>query len=102
MAHYSDTYSPVDPEVYEIVDQLIAGSISGKIFYFNPKNEVDEVRGRISAIRKTNTGEFLEVNNSLEARLDKVITLFGKPGPAHAQYDRYANACLACEDIDED
>ena len=34
-------------------------------------------------------------------RLDKVITLFGQPGPAYGLYDSYANACLTCEDLDQ-
>lgn len=99
---YPDSYSSVDPEVNDIVDRLIEQKATGKIFYFNPRNEVDEETGSITGIRKTKGGLFLEIRNALNVRLDKVITFYGRPGPAYDAYERFANACLACNDDPED
>jgi hypothetical protein len=30
-------------------------------------------------------------------RLDRIITINGKPGPAFDEYDNYANGCLSCK-----
>lgn len=97
--NYQDTYSPIDPDFYDILDPLIKEHKSGKVFYFNPQQQLDEVSGTISAIKKTPEGAFLEINNECQVRLDKVITVFGKPGPAYDTYDRFGNVCLSCEDL---
>lgn len=96
---YSDTYSPIDPDFYDLFDQLIQEKRSGKIFFFNPKKELDEAAGYIQAVLKEPDGQFLKTNNGSKVRLDKIITVFGKPGPAYDEYDSYANACLTCEDL---
>jgi len=37
-----------------------------------------------------------------QVRLDCIITINGKPGPAFDEYDSYANACLSCQGGNED
>jgi hypothetical protein len=37
-----------------------------------------------------------------QVRLDRIITINGKPGPAFDEYDNYANACLSCQGGNED
>lgn len=96
---YKDSYSPVDPDFDQIFERLMMEKRSGKIFYFNPKHELDEISGAIQRIVKQPDGEFLETKDLEKVRLDKIITMFGKPGPAYDEYDRYGNACLTCEDL---
>lgn len=96
---YNDNYSPIDPDFYDIIDRLKQEKRSGKIFFFNPENKLDEIVGEILLVLKTPDGEYLKTCEGTSARLDKVITIYGKPGPAYDEYDRYANACLTCEDI---
>lgn len=96
---YKDTFSPIDPDYYDLIDELVKSDKCGKIFFFSPTNELDEISGHLSGVVKKSDGEYLATDSATMARLDKVITIFGKPGPAFDEYDRYANACLTCEDI---
>lgn len=36
------------------------------------------------------------LDNNEHIRIDRIITLFGKPGAAYDEYDAFANACLNC------
>jgi hypothetical protein len=38
----------------------------------------------------------------MRIRVDRIITVFGKPGAAFDEYDAYANACLSCTGGDLD
>jgi hypothetical protein len=39
---------------------------------------------------------YLNVSPEKQIRIDRIITLFGKPGAAYDEYDSFANQCLAC------
>lgn len=97
--NYTDPFTPVDPDFKEIIRGTQKASQSGKVHFFNPTNQVDDTSGHIVSLEKSKLGEFLVLNTGAKVRLDKVITLFGRPGPAYDQYDAFANACLACEDL---
>lgn len=97
--NYKDSYSPIDPDFYEIFGQLIEAQRTGKIFFFGPDDELQEASGMIQTIVKKDNGEFIQTDNKMLVRIDKIITIFGRPGPAYDAYDRYANACLTCEDL---
>lgn len=43
-----------------------------------------------------NKGIFLTVHPEVNIRIDRIITLFGKPGAAYDEYNAYANECLSC------
>ena len=96
---YQDNYLPVDPDFLEMVEKMTAGKkASGKIHYFEASNQIGLAEGDLKGILKNEQGEFLIVKDQ-QVRMDKIITLLGKPGPAYETYDRYANACLTCEDL---
>ncbi len=97
--NYKDKYLPVDPDFIEYCDSQVTLKSSGKIHFFNDQHKVDDVKGQLSALNNTSKGYFLELENGDSVRLDKIITLMGKPGPGYAEYDSYANACLTCEDL---
>lgn len=97
MVRYEDSYLPVDHDFEEMVAKILIERKSGKVYFFDAKKELDGVEGPLDRIEKNNEGKFLLVRG-LPVRLDKIITIAGKPGPAYEEYDNYANACLACED----
>ena len=106
-----NSYSPVDYVYREIVEEEIKKGTRGKIFYFNNDQAVDSFEGQIVSLQEmqvhpdrigTNPdsyrgeGMFILLNPDHQIRLDRVITIFGKPGPAFDEYDNFANQCLAC------
>lgn len=96
--NYKESYLAVDSDFEELVRRLIEEERHGKVYYFDPKNELEGVEGSLKRLEKTSDGIFLRIDDS-SVRLDKIITLLGKPGPAYEEYDNYANACLACNDM---
>ncbi len=39
---------------------------------------------------------FITLDSGAQIRIDRIITLFGKPGAAFDEYDAFANQCLSC------
>lgn len=97
---YVDKYLPVDPDFSAGVAKKCIEGKNGKIHFFNEKNEVDGVSGTATCLITDNYTKYIQLDNNQKVRLDKIITLFGKPGPAYEQYDRYANTCLTCEKME--
>ena len=95
---YQDKYLPVDPDFIDVAKKYCIEKKSGKVHYFSPQQTIEDVKGTATAIFREKHVEYLEINE-LKIRLDKIITLFGKPGPSYEAYDRFANACLTCEDL---
>ena len=92
-----DNYMPVPWEFREMLDDARKEKKNSIIHYFKEENQIDSVSGEIVEVREVkNEGEFLIVESGEKVRLDKVITLYGKPGPAFEKYDSFANACLDC------
>ena len=91
------SYLPVQYIYRELIaDQVDKGS-TGKIFYFSGENILECAEGRILELREIQgKGEFIILDPEAKIRIDRIITLFGKPGPAYDEYDAYANACLSC------
>lgn len=91
------SYTPV-PYVYrEMIDEEIAKQTCGKIFYFNDDSVVDSLEGTVTHVKDIpKTGSFMVIDPAGEVRIDRIITLFGKPGPAYGEYDAFANACMDC------
>lgn len=91
------SYSPVQYVYKEIIEEEIAGRTKGKIFYFQGDQTVDSTTGSIVKMDEINgEGLFITLDTELRIRVDRIITLFGKPGAAYDEYDAYANACLSC------
>ncbi len=91
------TFTPVSYDFRETIQEQIEKKTSGKIFYWEASEVVGEKSGSISALTdRTGYGMFIILDSSEEVRIDKIITLFGKPGAAFDEYDAFANACLSC------
>lgn len=92
----ANSYMPVEWVYREVIDEQIAAKTRGKVFFFNDKGEVDEVEGVVMRMDETDDGLFIVMDPESRVRVDRIITLFGKPGAAYDEYDAYANQCLSC------
>ncbi len=89
-------FSPIDPDYYEVFSEEQEKELS-KVFYFGTGSEVEEVKGKIKGLLKTDAfEEYLAFDAGDKVRVDRIITVNGIPGPAYDEYDAYALACLDC------
>jgi hypothetical protein len=69
----------------------------GKIFFFDDNDVVDSTEGKVVKMEEIpHRGIYLHLSPDGQIRIDRIITLFGKPGAAFDEYDAYANQCLSC------
>lgn len=91
------SYTPVDYAYREVIAEEIAKNTFGKIFYFSKTGVVDSAEGRIIRCDEiSGKGLFIELDSKEKIRIDRIITLFGKPGAAYDEYDAFSNACMNC------
>jgi hypothetical protein len=91
------SYTPVSYDFREVIAEQIAKQTSGKVFFWNANQVVDEVIGSVVKLEEIpGKGMFIELDSGAQVRIDRIITLFGKPGAAFDEYDSFANQCLAC------
>jgi hypothetical protein len=91
------SYSPVQYVYREIIEEEIAKHSRGKIFYFNEDQAVDSCEGQLVTLMEIEgKGLFIKLSPEVQIRIDRIITLFGKPGAAYDEYDDFANQCLSC------
>lgn len=88
-------YSPVYPVYHEVFSAEQEKEFS-KVFYFGKGSDVEEVKGKITGVKKEYFEEYLVFDTSDKVRIDRIITINGIPGPAYDEYDRFALACLDC------
>lgn len=94
MHEIKDSYLPVPWDFREVLDEVTKAGKDGIIYYFTITPEMEKAEGKIVKVHEEADGEFLFTSKGDKVRLDKVVTLYGKPGPAYDTYDSYANACL--------
>ncbi len=91
------SYTPVSYDFREVITEQIAKQTSGKVFFWNAEQVVDEAIGRVIKLEEIpGKGMFIVLDSGAQVRIDRIITLFGKPGAAFDEYDSFANQCLAC------
>jgi hypothetical protein len=90
------SYTPVAYVHREVIEEEIAKNTRGKIFYFGAGSTVESAEGEIIRFEEANDGLFITMDPEARIRIDRIITLFGKPGAAYDEYDAYANACMDC------
>ncbi|MGF1638994.1 MAG: hypothetical protein ACFCUU_18100 [Cyclobacteriaceae bacterium] len=91
-----DSYTPVSPDFHDIINDPKIRAKNGPVHFFKGFKEIDTYHGCIAHLQRNQEGEFLVLDTEEKIRLDKIVTLFGRPGPAYDQYDAYANACFSC------
>ncbi|WP_106154454.1 hypothetical protein [Marinilabilia salmonicolor] len=90
-------YTPVDPDFFDILESTVHKNEEQNIFFFLPDNSLGQAKGKFKHLPKNSEGEFITLKNGEFVRLDRIITINGKPGPAFDEYDNYANECLSCK-----
>lgn len=91
------SYLPVAWEYREVIEAAIERQSTGKIFFFCREERICEAAGRVIQLREiANEGLFIVLDTDLKIRVDRIITLFGKPGAAYGEYNAYADACMDC------
>ncbi len=96
MSTTDNSFTPVAYEYREIIAEAIERELSGKIFFWSD-GKVDEViRKVISLDDIPGKGMFITLDSTTHVRIDRIITLFGKPGAAYDEYDTFTNQCLSC------
>lgn len=89
-------FTPVLPLYYDIFLQE-QHKPESKVYFFGQGSDLEEAKGKITGIEKTaQHAEFLCFDTGDRARIDRIVTINGKPGPAYDEYDRYSLACLDC------
>jgi hypothetical protein len=92
-----DSYTPVPYDFREVLDERIMQEATGKVFFWSHDDSVDELEGRIMKVEeRSGEGLFACFDSNTSVRLDRIITLFGRPGPGFEAYDAFANQCLSC------
>ena len=90
-------YAPVDPDYLERIEQVISEKNEVTIHFFEKENTLKKVTGKIKELYTSQSHEeFLVLEDGVKIRVDRIIVLNGKPGPAYDEYDSYALACLDC------
>lgn len=91
-------YLPVDPDFYDIIEKEKLKKKIAVVNYFGENNSLEDARGAIEGIISSkNEEKFISFDTGEKVRLDRVITINGRPGPAYDEYDSYALACLDCQ-----
>ena len=91
------SYTPVPYEFRELVLMKMDDQQEGRIFFFNEQNVFDSLDGKVERMEEIEkAGEFVFFKPEGAIRADRIITLYGKPGPAYDEYDRYGNVCFEC------
>jgi hypothetical protein len=97
----STGYTPVLYEYREAVKEAIRSEKSGRIFYFDPDQQLECADGRIVRLSEAGrTGWSVLLDSGTEIPLHRIITLYGRPGPAYDEYDAYSILCGECRDED--
>lgn len=93
----NNDYNPVDPDFHDIVEKEKSRKPESVVHYFGPDDQVEEVKGALKEIvTDKNHEEYLLLETGDKVRLDRIIVVNGKPGPAYDEYDSYALQCLDC------
>jgi hypothetical protein len=91
------SFTPVQYVFREVIEEELKKGSEGKVFYFDENDVVDSFEGKLTDMKEiAGEGIFLYVVPEKRIRIDRIITLFGKPGAAFDEYDAFANQCLSC------
>lgn len=93
----SEKFLPVAPEYIEQIENTISKSETVSVNYFENEINFENIKGKLIRVETNeNNEEFLLFEDGFKVRVDKIITINGKPGPAYDEYDSFALACLDC------
>lgn len=87
-------YIPVSCEFYDEITVFASQRRTGKIHYFKSLEEkvLASANGPVNDIVTENKVEYLLTNQD-KIRLDRIVCIFGHPGPAFETYQSFGNSC---------
>lgn len=89
-------FTPIYPHYYDIFAES-RDKESSRIIFFVEGTTLDEVIGKISGIAKNEKNEeYMTFENGREVRIDRIISINGKPGPTFDEYNNLGMACMDC------
>ncbi len=92
-----EKFLPVAPEYIEQIENTISKKETVSVNYFENEINFENNKGKlIRVVTNENNEEFLLFEDGFKVRVDRIITINGKPGPAYDEYDSFALACLDC------
>jgi len=94
----TERYIPVPHDFHELVDEVKASQKDGKIHYFISEETLESAVGKIVQLVNETGEDFIITEDGSKVRMDKIITLYGTPGPAFSEYEAYGNSCMDCFD----
>ena len=75
----------------------LSNETKGKIFFWSEDKQLDDVFGQVVKLEDIpGKGMFITLDSGVQVRIDRIITLYGRPGAAYEEYDSFANQCLSC------
>ncbi|MFD2599324.1 hypothetical protein ACFSQ3_10195 [Sphingobacterium corticis] len=98
------SYLPVAWEYREIIEELIAKQASGKIFYFDADDRLQET-GKVRLVKlegDEGAGLFVRTDGDISVRIDRIITVFGKLGAAYDEYNAFSVCGMGCDPDNND
>lgn len=93
------SYLPVSPDFIELVNEIPKNK-EIKVFFFRGE-ELDDIHGSFLGVTSDIDGEFILLEGNQKLRLDRIITVDGKPGPSFPEWEAYGNSCMDCFDDEE-
>ena len=75
----TSSFTPIAYAYKELLDEAKASRQTGKIFFFNQHNVFDCVEGEIENVIENKDGQFVVLTPPATLRIDRIITLYGKP-----------------------
>jgi len=92
------TFTPVSYDHREMIEEEINKCTHSKVFFFDTDLKLNCVEGQLTRLVEfKDRGWFINVYPASLIRIDRIITVNGRPGPAYDEYDSYANACMDCK-----
>lgn len=95
------SYSPVSWDYREVIQEEMDKKTTGKIFFFCQEGICEDQGVVTELVDLVGEGMFIILDNGNKIRIDRIITLFGKPGAAYDEYDAYGNTCMECHGGDD-
>lgn len=90
------SYAPVAWDYREVIGNEIIKGTTGKVFYFCQEGICEDEGKILDLIELESKGLFIVLENDHHIRIDRIITMFGKPGAAYDKYDAFGNSCMEC------
>ncbi|BDD01611.1 hypothetical protein [Persicobacter psychrovividus] len=88
-------YLPVPCDFYDLLTDTASLRQPVKVNYFVDDEALMDAQGLIGDIENKEGAEYLVIGE-VSIRLDHIVTINGKVGPAYGDYEAFSDACMSC------